>query len=115
MFNLQQRSVSHPQTVPWLPLCVRHAVLCLAAPLPFLMTLLPSPLLPLHVFSALLYTSVQPPSYIPVSSPCLRVCALAQVTMTDWAFVMYNVQDGVNWWTWTLHFFMCFLGGMLLM
>ncbi len=38
-----------------------------------------------------------------------------QVTMTDWAFVMYNVQDGVNWWTFVLHFFVVFMGGMLIM
>eukprot|EP00983_Pelagomonas_calceolata_P025481 800917-Pelagomonas_calceolata.AAC.4 len=37
------------------------------------------------------------------------------VTATDWAFVMYEVQDGVNWWTWILHFFMNFMGAMLLM
>jgi hypothetical protein len=35
--------------------------------------------------------------------------------MTDWAFLMYNLQDGVNWWIWLLHFVMNFMGGMLLM
>lgn len=39
----------------------------------------------------------------------------AQVTMTDWAFLMYMLQDGVNWWIWVLHFFGVFAGGMLLM
>ncbi|KAF5831584.1 Ion transport protein-domain-containing protein [Dunaliella salina] len=42
------------------------------------------------------------------------VAVFQHVTATDWAFVMYEVQDGVNWWTWILHFFMNFMGAMLL-
>lgn len=26
------------------------------------------------------------------------------MTMGNWAFIMYYTQDGVNLWTWTLHF-----------
>eukprot|EP00983_Pelagomonas_calceolata_P119087 1160568-Pelagomonas_calceolata.AAC.9 len=26
------------------------------------------------------------------------------MTMGNWAFIMYFTQDGVNWWTWILHF-----------
>lgn len=26
------------------------------------------------------------------------------MTMGNWAFIMYFTQDGINWWTWILHF-----------
>ncbi len=36
-------------------------------------------------------------------------CLCAQMTMGNWAFIMYYTQDGVNWWTWILHF--CIVSG----